>query len=282
MVHGSARLGGADRPRRGGGHARTGAELLQRRPGRHAAASPAATRSAEWIASDFNSGGNDDSVTGNFRWIDYTPNAGGNVEIRDQLGRQRGAVCGIRVGDNVVPSRARSRARKSAWNTRFGIYPNGANAYTASNAPPDRTGYAYPNKAPGNPVIRGSTPARYDDYRSRQGANTGFLGNQYGVSGPGGNFNGNPSPAVDHQQRRHQPPARGGTDHRLRRTQRRQPITGHGLRADAEPDVQRRQPARSTSSTVGSRRTAGSPCCQTGGFAGGPAARGPQVPTLVQ
>ena len=230
----------------------------------------------EWIASSFNSAGNDDTVTGNFRWIDYTPNSGGNSEIRDQLAGSAG-VCGIRVGDNVSQPGTQQGA-KSAWNTRFGIYPNGANAYTASTAPPDRTGYAYPNKAPGNPVIGVNTSA-YDDYRSRQGANTGFIANQYGVTGPGGNFNGNPSPAVDHQQR--------GTNRRLVAAPlidcggpNSTPITGMACILMLNPM------SNGATGTIyleyrGLASDPGSGC-QTGGFAGGPAAGGPQVPTLVQ
>jgi len=230
----------------------------------------------EWIASAFNSAGSNDDVTGNFRWIDYTPNAGGNSEIRDQLAGSAG-VCGIRVGDNVSQPGTQQGA-KSAWNTRFGIYPNGANAYTATTAPPDRTGYAYPNKAPGNPVIAVNTSA-YNDYQTRQGANTGFIDNEYGVSGPEGNFSGNPSPAADHQQR--------GTSRRLVAAPlidcggpNSTPITGMACILMLNPM------SNGASGTIyleyrGLASAAGSPC-GTGGFAGGPAAGGPQVPTLVQ
>ena len=69
-------------------------------------------------------------MTGSFRWVDFTPNAGGNSEIRDQLAGST-AVCDIRVGSNVQQPGVQQGA-KAAYNTRFGIYPNGANAYTAA------------------------------------------------------------------------------------------------------------------------------------------------------
>jgi len=119
----------------------------------------------------------------------------------------------------------------------------------------------------------------YDDYRSRQGASTGFLGNQYGVTGPGGNFNGNPSPAIDHQQR--------GTNRRLVAAPlidcggpNSTPITGMACILMLNPM------SNGATGTIyleyrGLASDPGSGC-QTGGFAGGPAAGGPQVPTLVQ
>lgn len=148
----------------------------------------------EWIQSNFTSGGNDDALDGNFRWIDFTIQAGGNNEIRDQLAG--GRICNLRVGQNVE-QHGQQQGAKSAYNTRFGMYPNSPNGYTPANAPPDRTGYAYPNKAPGSPVIPIGTSA-YADYQSRQGLNTPFTQNEYGVSGPGSNIPGNPISPAEH------------------------------------------------------------------------------------
>lgn len=150
----------------------------------------------EWIQSNFTSAGNDDVLAGNFRWVDFTIQAGGNSEIRDQLAG--GKVCNLRVGDNVEQAGTQQGA-KSAYNTRFGLYPNGANAYTPATAPPDRTGYAYPNQTPGSPVIPINTNA-FPDYQRRQGQglNTPFTQNEYGVSGPGGNIPGTPITPAQH------------------------------------------------------------------------------------
>lgn len=151
----------------------------------------------QWVSEQFSSGGNGDNLSGgSFRWVDFTPNAGGSSEIREQLAGTN-QVCNLSIGSNIAQPGAHQGA-KAAYNTRFGLYQNGANAYTALTAAPDRTGYAYPNKAPGNPVIAVGTSA-LSDYLSRQGSNTGFIDTEYGVSGPGGNIPGTPSSTATHQ-----------------------------------------------------------------------------------
>lgn len=150
----------------------------------------------EWIVSRFNNGagGDDSGLDGNFRWIDFTPSAGGTSEIRDQL-LGNGAVCGIRVGDNVREEGVKQGA-KSAWNTRFGIYPNGANAPSPTAVAPDKTGYAYPSKAPG--VVISIGQSAYADYRLKQAAHTPFITREYAPSGAAGNVNGDPLSSADH------------------------------------------------------------------------------------
>lgn len=139
----------------------------------------------EWIAGNFTASGggngpNDSaSVTGGFRWVDFTPNAGGNSEIREQLAG-RSQVCGLQVGGNVQQPGTQQGA-KLTYNTRFGVYANGSGE-TATSAPPDYTGYAYPNRAPGSPVIPVGTSA-YANYVTRQNANTPFIEAQYGGTG---------------------------------------------------------------------------------------------------
>ena len=160
---------------------------------------PGGYQLGEWITGNFTSSGNNDDVTGSFRWVDFTPNAGGNSEIRDQLAGST-AVCDIRVGNNVQQPGVQQGA-KAAYNTRFGIYPNGANAYTAATAPPDHTGYGYPNQAPGAPVISipaGNPPIgnAYADYRMRQSTNTPFTPGEYPGTGTQASRNipGTPDP----------------------------------------------------------------------------------------
>jgi Flp pilus assembly protein TadG len=151
----------------------------------------------EWIVSSFNqgTGGTDDSgLAGNFRWVDFTASAGGATEVRDQL-LGKATVCGIRIGDDVSEAGVKQGV-KSAWNTRFGIYPNGANAATPSTVPPDKTGYAYPSKAPG-PVINIGTSA-YADYRNKQAAHAPFSKPQYAPAGAAGNVNGNAASQAEH------------------------------------------------------------------------------------
>ena len=226
----------------------------------------------EWIPSTFQTNGSNDTLTGGFKWIEYTATS----DIRDQLAGGQ-TVCGVRVGDTVTTQGTKQGA-KSAYNTRFGIYPNGGNGYDASTAPPDHTGYAYPNKAPGAPVIGIGTSA-YDDYRSRQGASTPFIGNQYGVGGAGGNFSGNPSTTATHQG--------SGTDRRLITAPvidcaagGTPPITAMACLLMLNPM------SNGATGTIyleyrGTTTQAGSPC-RSGGMPGGPAGLGVQVPVLVQ
>ena len=239
----------------------------------------------QWITGNFTSNGNgnnaNDDIAGSFRWVDFTPNSGGNSEIRDQLAGSS-AVCGVSVGSNVQQPGTQQGA-KSAYNTRFGIYPNGANAYTASTAPPDRTGYAYPNKAPGSPVIGIGTSA-YSDYRRRQGLNTStdtpFISNQYGVSGPGSNIPGTPDSTLSDY-------INLGSDRRLVAAPVIDCSGGNIVPIVSVACVLMLNPmSNGANGSIyleyrGDAAAAGSPC-RTGGFAGGPASGGPQVPTLVQ
>lgn len=239
----------------------------------------------EWITGNFTSNGNGnnatDDVSGSFRWVDFTPNAGGNSEIRDQLVGASN-VCGIQVGSNVQQPGTQQGA-KAAYNTRFGIYPNGANAYSAATAPPDRTGYAYPNKSPGSPVIPVGTSA-YSDYRRRQGLSTStdtpFISGEYGVGGAGGNIPGNPDTTLSDY-------VALGSDRRLVAAPiidctggSTVPILGMACVLMLNPM------SNGATGTLyleyrGNAAAAGSPC-RVGGLAGGPASTGPQVPTLVQ
>lgn len=151
----------------------------------------------EWIVSQFNrgTGGSDDSgLAGNFRWVDFTPSAGGTSEVRDQL-LGNSTVCGIEIGDEVREEGVKQGA-KSAWNTRFGIYPNGANAPAPSAVAPDKTGYAYPSTGDSAIAIGQSA---YANYRTRQAANAPFDSGQYAPRGAAGNFGGtSPLTAAEH------------------------------------------------------------------------------------
>jgi hypothetical protein len=138
----------------------------------------------EWIIGKFNGGNNGDALEGNFRWVDFTPSAGGTNEVRDQL-LGKNAVCGIRVGDDIREEGVKQGA-KEAWNTRFGIYPkNGTPA--PGDAPPDKTGFSYPSSEAGNVIAVGQSA--YTNYRSKQAANAPFNSAVY--SGTGTVANGN-------------------------------------------------------------------------------------------
>lgn len=233
----------------------------------------------QWIASAFTSGNganSNDNLTGNFRWVDFTPNAGGNNEIRDQLA-STAQVCGIKVGDNIQQP-GQQQGAKSAYNTRFGIYPNGANAYTPATAPPDFTGYAYPNKAPGNPVIGIGTSA-FNNFQTKQTTHTPFTSNEYGVNGAGGNFNGNPISSAQHQAY--------GQNRRVVAVPFIDCNAGNTVPIKGMACVLMLNPmSNGANGTIyleyrGSATAASSPCASFG-LPGGSSGNGPFVPTLVQ
>lgn len=148
----------------------------------------------QWIVSSFTSNNNNNElgISGGFRWVDFTANAGGASELGEQL-VGRSAVCGISVGTNIREAGVNQSA-KSAWNTRFGIYGPGASAYSPTEAPPDKTGHAYPSS---NVAMYQSA---YGDYRTQQAANTPFVRSNYAVRGAAGNVNGTPLTAPQHLQ----------------------------------------------------------------------------------
>lgn len=232
----------------------------------------------EWIGSTFNSGANsDENLDGNFRWVDFSISAGGNSEIRDQLAGN-GAVCGLRVGDDIRQPGTQQGA-KSAYNTRFGIYPGGGeNAYKPQDAPPDPTGYAYPNKAPGSPVIDVGTSA-YADYVGRRSSNTPFRENEYAPAGAAGNIPGQPLSSGEHKTY--------GVDRRLAGVPMVDCDAGNQVKILGMACVLMLNPmSNGATGTIyleyrGAGNADDSPC-QSGGSPGSSTATGPNVPTLVQ
>jgi Flp pilus assembly protein TadG len=225
-----------------------------------------------WIVSTFNNSNNsnDATVSGSFRWVDFTPNAGGANELRDQL-IGKSAVCDLRVNESNIREAGVNQGAKTAWNTRFGIYPNGANALSPTEAPPDKTGYAYPST---NIAINQSA---YADYRSRQAAHTPFARQSYAVQGAAGNVNGNPLTAAQHLEY--------GADRRLVPVPLLQCDQSVSVPIQAMGCVLLLNPMSNGSSGNlylewrGLASDPGSPC-RSAGVAGG--TNGPLVPTLVQ
>jgi Flp pilus assembly protein TadG len=231
----------------------------------------------EWIKSQFTSAGSDDVVSGDFKWVDFTPNAGGNTEIRDGLLGSDG-VCNVKINDALdVVQQGQQQGAKSAYNTRFGIYPNGANAYTPADAPPDRTGYAYPNKSPGSPVI-GIDVSAYTDYRAKQAAFSPFIDNQYGVSGSGGNIPGAPISSALHEAT--------GANRRLINVPAIDCAATTASILGMVCVLMLNPMSNGATGTLyleyrGASNSAASPCAAFGA-PGGPGSNGPMVPTLVQ
>lgn len=114
-----------------------------------------------------------------FTWVDYGNNPSA-AHINDELAGAPGSEVCTQVGNTVTQVAGANLASTSGYNTRFGIYFNG---YTDATAPPDYTGYAYPNQAPGSPVITAGTGSAYPDFLNQQGANTPFTPAQYAGGG---------------------------------------------------------------------------------------------------
>lgn len=140
----------------------------------------------EWLSLNVNVDKNDEDdvdvdTDSKFRWIDFDPNAHGADEVAKRLAGQD-QVCGLKVGSNVKEAGAK-QAVKSAYNTRFGLYKGSGkgneNGYNPDNAPPDKTGYAFPTNSKGDPVVNIGEDA-YGAYRTHQGSFSPFDKDAYG------------------------------------------------------------------------------------------------------
>jgi Flp pilus assembly protein TadG len=78
--------------------------------------------------------------TGNFGWIDFSPPGGGANELANLLTGP--GQCSMQIGQQVGEPGLIS-SLDVAWNSRFGLYKNGAGNPQVATAPMDVTGYAY-------------------------------------------------------------------------------------------------------------------------------------------
>ena len=92
----------------------------------------------KWYSGRFGTPGD----TGNFNWLDFSAHGGGADEIRAAF--EGPGVCNIQLGVNEVHGEAGNMQSVGvAWNSRFGLYRNGAGQPDAASSPPDFSGYAY-------------------------------------------------------------------------------------------------------------------------------------------
>jgi len=227
-------------------------------------------------------------VQGTFRWVDWDYSAGGSNEVRDRLA-SGGETCGITGTSSNIAEEGVKQGVKDAWNSRFGVYANGANAYSVLSAPPDRTGYAYPTKAPGSPVISVGTSA-FADYRAKQSTATPFQGKSGGYDAQGkGNpqVNGNSTSSADHQTY--------GADRRLVTvpiingcTKGSAPTSAHLVTVQSMACFLMLSPMANGANGdvfmeyIGPADAPNSPCINAGSPGGPGGAGGALVPTLVQ
>ena len=86
-----------------------------------------------WLSSKL-----ENSATGSYSWVDFSPNAGGANEAAELL--KGSGQCNLPTVGTQVGQQGNIESLDKAWNTRFGLYKG---ADSSSTAPPDYTGYAY-------------------------------------------------------------------------------------------------------------------------------------------
>jgi Flp pilus assembly protein TadG len=121
----------------------------------------------EWIPSLFNENGagnaSNDLAPGHFGWANLDGSNSAS-EARDELLGY--GVCNLSVG-NTVGSPGAMVGLSTAWNSRFGLYKNGAGNPSVTTARPDVTGYAYTaTNWPSRTNAIGDFLAKRADFRS--------------------------------------------------------------------------------------------------------------------
>ena len=94
----------------------------------------------EWIAALYDENGTNGVPTpGHFGWANLDGSTSATATKTELLGNGH---CELSTGDPIGTSGAKFSAALE-WNSRFGLYKNGAGNPKIDNAPPDLTGYAY-------------------------------------------------------------------------------------------------------------------------------------------
>jgi hypothetical protein len=231
----------------------------------------------EWIPSIYSeSSGNaaNDLAPGHFGWANLDGSTSAS-EARDELLGH--GHCDLRTGDTIGSPGAMVGLR-AAWNSRFGLYVNGAGNPKVDTAPPDLTGYSYtstnwPSQANALPDFL----AKRADFRSYgdlvDSVNTGD--SITGLNLPGSYQDG--------EMATHAPGARSLATHGTNRRLVLAPIVASSTLTDWAC-VLMLHPIDGPNVTVylefvGNASAVGSPCASAG-LAGG--SSGPLVPALVQ
>ena len=120
----------------------------------------------EWIPSLYNETGPGPPSAigpGQFGWANLDGSTNAIETIRELLAN---GYCNLGVGDTIGTSGAKFSAAV-AWNSRFGLYRNGAGNPAITNAAPDTTGYSYTNiNWPSQSNAVGDFLAKRADFRS--------------------------------------------------------------------------------------------------------------------
>jgi hypothetical protein len=114
---------------------------------------------------------NDKNITGSFKWVDFTPPAGGAKEVGENLTGP--GVCNLPATGTEVGESGYKASLAADWNSRFGIYFGDVKDGDVSEGIgiPDFSGYAYTEM---------SWPTKsnaFPDFRNRRGSTTSYQGN---------------------------------------------------------------------------------------------------------
>ncbi len=252
----------------------------------------------EWLAANAtSSSGNKDAglaapkgsyssslVRGSFRWVQIN-GAGNPGNGSDALAKQLSgslSTCGVVTTALTATGQGSKQDVRGAWNSRFGIYGGNGASYTATNAPPDRSGFGYPSKSPASPVISVGVSA-YTDFRNRQATFTSFQGSgSYAGGGTGSQtVSGTASTSTAHKSY--------GVNRRLVTLPLLATCPGSGTSTTVTAMgcfLMLSPMSNSSNGDVfleyrGLANASGTPCLQ-GGAPGGPGGSGAMVATLVQ
>jgi Flp pilus assembly protein TadG len=123
-----------------------------------------------WFSGRFDSGG---GLTGNFGWLDFSPPAGGESELAANL---IGCADDVAEGTPVGQTGVLGNAAAKAWNSRFGLYQNGAGNPNLTTAPPDRTGFSY-TSTPQGQIAWPTQRDALSDFQTKQTSHLPYQGN---------------------------------------------------------------------------------------------------------
>lgn len=256
-----------------------------------------------WYGMDFRESGGNANYTGNFRWIDFDPSSptpgcsGGGAQELACLIRGTGqcnlpppttSTCSTNGSSSPTPGcvgqNGAISAIESAFNSRFGLYKNGAGQPSAIDSPPDFSGNAYSteNWSLGRDAYNGASGG-VPNFRSARAANLP-TSNVAGVDPPFFSNPYNASSTATH--------ASNGADRRIVII----PIvdcasfsSGQHAPVRAYACVLLLDPYRKATGSqvvtrveyLGRSNEPGSPCASSG-IAGNTTSQGPLVPALVQ
>jgi Flp pilus assembly protein TadG len=259
-----------------------------------------------WYGLDFQDTGGAANYTGNFRWIDFDPSnptpgcsgagaqelscvmaGAGQCSLPAPITGSCASSGSASPTPGCVGQNGNVASMETSYNSRFGVYRNGAGNPQKTTAAPDITGQSYAweggvgNWSLGRDAYSGTSGTTPNFVAARAsrlpteniaGLNPAFYANPY-----------NPSTSADH--------VAYGADRRLVTAPivdcagftsgQHAPIRGYACILLLDPYRTQGSDVRSKFEYLGRSNVAGSPCA-TSGIAGNTSSQGPMVPALVQ